>query len=69
MYENSLMFSDNGDHSIKVFNPVTRECIPYLANGKGTRYRESVQFLQPAGFLPNEGECLYSIVPQVASGW
>ena len=27
MYENSLMFSDTGDHSIKVFNPVTRECV------------------------------------------
>ena len=26
MYENSLMFSDTGEHSMKVLNPVTREC-------------------------------------------
>lgn len=51
MYENSLMFSDTGDHSIKVFNPVTRECTPHLANGKGTRDGKSAQFVQPAGLI------------------
>ena len=51
MYENRLMFSDTGDHSVKVFNPVTRECTPHLANGKGSRYRKSAQFVQPAGLI------------------
>ena len=41
LYENSLMFT--GDHSIKVFSPVTRECTPYLAHGKGTREGSSAQ--------------------------
>lgn len=51
MYENSLMFSDTGDHSIKVFNPVTRECTPYIANGKGTRNGRGAQFVQPVGLI------------------
>ena len=50
-YENSLMFTDTGDHSIKVLNPVTRKCTPYLANGKGTRDRKSAQYVQPAGLI------------------
>ena len=48
--KNSLL-GDTGDHSIKAFNPVTQECIPYLANGKGTRHGKSVQFVQPAGLI------------------
>ena len=51
MFENSLMFTDTGDHSIKVFNPVTGECSPYLAHGKGTRDGKSAQFIQPAGLI------------------
>ena len=51
MYENSLMFTDTGDHSIKVVNPVTGKCTPYLANGKGTRDKKSAQFVQPAGMI------------------
>ena len=51
MFENSLMFTYTGDHSIKVFNPVTRECTPYLAHGKGTRDGKSAQFVQPAGLI------------------
>jgi len=27
------------------------ECIPYLANGKGTRDEKSTQFVQPAGLI------------------
>ena len=51
MFENSLMFTDTGDHSIKVFNPVTGECTPYLAHGKGIRDGKSAQFVQPAGLI------------------
>ena len=51
MFENSLMFTYTGDHSIKVFNPVTRECTPYLAHEKGTRDGKSAQFFQPAGLI------------------
>ena len=50
-YENSLMFTDTGDHSIKVLNPITGKCTPYLANGKGTRDGKSAQFVQPAGLI------------------
>lgn len=42
------MFSDTGDHSIKVINSVTGKCNPYLAHGKGTRDGKSAQFVQPA---------------------
>ena len=51
VYENKLLFSDVGDHSLKVCNSVTRECIPYSENGKGTRDGKSAQFVQPAGVL------------------
>ena len=49
VYDNKLLFSDVGDHSLKVWNPVTRKCTPYSANGKGTRDGKSAQFVQPTG--------------------
>ena len=55
MYENSLMFSETGDHSVKVFNPVTRKCTQHLANGKKTRDGKSAQFVQPAGLIAKRG--------------
>lgn len=51
MYENSLMFTDTSDHSIKVLNPITGKCTPYLANGKGTRDGKSAKFVQPAELI------------------
>ena len=33
-----------GDHSIKVFNPVTGKCTPHLSHGKGTRDGKSAHF-------------------------
>ena len=58
MYENSLMFSETGDHSVKVFNPVTRKCTQHLANGKKTRDGKSAQFVQPAGLIAKRGTVL-----------
>jgi hypothetical protein len=49
VYDNKLLFSDDGDHSLKVWNPVTHECRPHSANGKGTRDGKSAQFVQPTG--------------------
>ena len=65
MFENSLMFTDTGDHSIKVFNPVTGECIPYLAHGKGTREGKSAQFVQPAGLIAERRTVFIAIVLRV----
>ena len=45
------MFTDTGDHSIKVLNPVTGKCTPYLANGKGTKDGKNAFFVQPAGLI------------------
>ena len=54
------MFSDTGDHSLKVFSPVAREYTPYLANGKGTRDGKSAQFVQPAGLIA-EGRTVFIV--------
>ena len=35
VYDNKLLFSDVGDHSLKVWNPVTCKCTPYSAKGQG----------------------------------
>ena len=51
MSEYSLVVSDTGGHSIKVFNPVTRECTPYLENRKETIDGKSPQLVQPAGLI------------------
>ena len=45
------MFTDTGDQSIRVFNPIPRKFTPYLAHGKGTRDGNSSQFVQPVGLI------------------
>ena len=49
VYDNKLLFSDVGDHSLKVWNRVSRECTPCSASGKGTRDGKSAHFVQPTG--------------------
>ena len=54
VYDNKLFFSDIGDHSLKVWNPVTRECRPHSANGKGMRDGKSAEFVQPTGIFAEQ---------------
>ena len=59
MYENSLTFTDTGDHSMKVLSLVTGKCTPYLANGKGTRDGKSAHFF-PSGVDCQTNNSVYS---------
>ena len=48
-----------GDHSIKVFNPVTGKCTPHLSHGKGTRDGKSAHFF-PSGVDCQTNNSVYS---------
>ena len=44
-----ILFSDVGNHSLKVWNPATHECSAFSGNGKGTRDGKCAQNVQPTG--------------------
>ena len=49
VYGDKILFSDVGNHSLKVWDPATRECSTISGNGKGTRDGKCVQNVQPTG--------------------
>ena len=49
VYDDKILSSDVGDHSLNAWNPATRECSTFSGNRKGTRDGKCAQYVQPTG--------------------